>query len=59
MGGRSKHDDFFIIIVIGLCKFVPYLFVNSTPKTSDKKATNGDCHAMLKVIQHGMTIPKF
>jgi hypothetical protein len=33
--------------------------VNSTPKTSDKKATNGNRHAMLKVIQHGVTIAEF
>jgi hypothetical protein len=36
-----------------------YFVVNSTPKTSDKKATNGDRHPMLKVIQHGLTITKF
>jgi hypothetical protein len=59
MGGRGECDDFFIVVVIGLCKCILYVFVNSTPKTSDKKATNGDCHAMLKVIQHGMTITKF
>jgi hypothetical protein len=35
------------------------IFVNSVPKTSYKKATNGDCHAMLKVIQHGVTNTKF
>jgi hypothetical protein len=35
------------------------IFVNSALKTSDKKATNGDHHAMLKVIQHGVTIAKF
>jgi hypothetical protein len=60
MGGQSKHDDYFIIIVVGSCKkYVPYFFVNSTPKTSDRKATNGDRHAMLKVIQHWVTIAKF
>jgi hypothetical protein len=59
MGGQSKHDEFFIVVIVGLCKCVPYLFVNSTPKTSDKKATNGNHHAMLKVIQHGVTIAKF
>jgi hypothetical protein len=35
------------------------IFVKSALKTSDKKATNGDHHAMLKVIQHGVTIAKF
>jgi hypothetical protein len=59
MGGRSKHDEFFIVVIVSLCKCVPYFFVNSTSKTSDKKATNGDRHAMLKVIQHGVTIAKF
>jgi hypothetical protein len=59
MGGQSEHDIFFIIVVVGLRKYVMYFFVKSTPKTSDKKATNGDHHAMLKAIQHGMTIAKF
>jgi hypothetical protein len=35
------------------------IFVNSALKTSDKKATNGNHHAMLKVIQHGVTIAIF
>jgi hypothetical protein len=35
------------------------IFVNSTPKTSDKKATNGNCQATLKVIQRGVTIAKY
>jgi hypothetical protein len=35
------------------------IFVKSALKTSDKKSTNGDHHAMLKVIQHGVTIAKF
>jgi hypothetical protein len=35
------------------------IFVNSAPKTSDKKATNGNRHAMLNVIQHGVMIAKF
>ncbi len=35
------------------------IFVKSTPKTSDKKATNGNHHTMLKVIQHGVMIAKF
>jgi hypothetical protein len=34
-------------------------FVKSTPKTSDKKAKNGDHHDMLKVIQHAMRIAEF
>jgi hypothetical protein len=33
--------------------------VNSALKTSDKKATNGDHQAMLKVIQCGLTITEF
>jgi hypothetical protein len=60
MSGRSERDEFFIVVVVGSRKCIPYFFVNSTPKNSDKKkATNGDHHAMLKVIQHGMTIAKF
>jgi hypothetical protein len=59
MGGRSERDDFFIIVVIGSRKYILFFFVKSTPKTSDKKATNGDHHAMLKVIQHGLTIAEF
>jgi hypothetical protein len=59
MVGRSERDDFFIIIVVGSCKYVPYFFVNNTSKTSDKKATNGDRHVMLKGIQHVVTIAKF
>jgi hypothetical protein len=38
------------------------IFVKSTPKTSNKKALNCDCHGMLKVIQliqHAVTIAKF
>jgi hypothetical protein len=59
MGGQSKCDDFFIIFGVGSQKCIPYFFVNSTPKTSDKRATNGNRHTMLKVIQHGVTIAKF
>ncbi len=33
--------------------------MKSTPKTSDKKTTNGDHDGMLKVIQHAVTIAKF
>jgi hypothetical protein len=28
-------------------------------QTATKKTANGDRHAMLKVIQHGMTIAKY
>jgi hypothetical protein len=28
-------------------------------QTATKKTANGDCHAMLKVIQHGVTIAKY
>jgi hypothetical protein len=31
----------------------------STQNTTDKKATNGNYQAMLKVIQHGATIAKY
>ncbi len=50
---------FFIIVIIGLQKYVPYFFVMSTQNTADKKTTNGDCHAMLKVKQRGVTIAKY
>jgi hypothetical protein len=59
MGGWSKRNEFFIVVVVGSCKCVPFFLVNSTLKTSDKKATNGNHHAMLKVIQHGMTIAEY
>jgi hypothetical protein len=59
MGGRSKRDDIFIIIVVGLRKYVQYFFVMSTQNTTDKKTTNGNRHAMLKVIQHGVTITQY
>jgi hypothetical protein len=35
------------------------IFVKSTPKIIDKKATNGDRHGTLKVIQRAMTIAEF
>jgi hypothetical protein len=53
---KATTDDGVIVVVTVLLRTI---FVKSTPKTSDKKATNGDCHTMLKVIQHGMTIGKF
>jgi hypothetical protein len=63
MGGRSKHEDFFITVIVGLRKIemriVPYFCVNSTPKTSDKLETNGDRHRMSKVIQRVVAIAKF
>jgi hypothetical protein len=43
-------------VVIVVMVLLRTIFVNSAPKTSDKKATNGDGHAMSKVIQHGVTI---
>jgi hypothetical protein len=46
-------------VVVVVTVLLGTIFVNSALKTSDKKATNGDCHAMLKVVQHGMTIAEF
>jgi len=34
------------------------LFLSTSPSTT-KKTTKGDRHAMLKVIQHGVTIAKY
>jgi hypothetical protein len=46
-------------VIITVTVLFLYFFVNSVLKTSDKKATNGNCHAMLKVIQDGVMIAKF
>jgi hypothetical protein len=35
------------------------IFVKSTPKTIDKKATNGDRNGTLKMIQRAVTIAEF
>ncbi len=61
MGGRSEGDDFLLSLSLACANENMYciFFVKSTPKTSDNKATNGDRHAMLKVIQHGVMIAKF
>jgi len=32
---------------------------NAFSRTATKKTANGDRHAMLKVIQHGVTIAKY
>jgi hypothetical protein len=44
-----------VVITVLLCT----IFVKSTPKTSDKKATNSDRHGTLKVIQRAVTIAEF
>jgi hypothetical protein len=46
-------------VVVIITVILPNILVNSMLKTCDKKATNGNRHAMLKVIQHGITIAKF
>jgi hypothetical protein len=51
----ATDDGFLVIVMVLLCT----IFVNSALKISVKKTTNGDFHAMLKVIQHGVTIAKF
>jgi hypothetical protein len=56
----ATNDGIVVVLTVLLCT----IFVNSTLKTSDKKATNGDHHAMLKVIQqaviqHGVMMAKF
>jgi hypothetical protein len=49
----ATNDD---VVVVAMVLLRSIIFVNSAPKTSDKKATNGECHTMLKVNQHGVTI---
>jgi hypothetical protein len=51
----ATEDGVLVIVTVLLCT----IFVNSALKISDKKTTNGNCQAMLKVIQHGVTIAKF
>jgi hypothetical protein len=49
-------DDGVIVVITVLLHTI---FVKSTPKTIGKKATNGDRHGTLKVIQRAVTITKF
>jgi hypothetical protein len=44
-----------VVVTVLLCT----IFVKSTPKTIDKKATNGNHNSTLKVIQRAVTIAKF
>jgi hypothetical protein len=50
-------DDGVVVVVVTV--LLHTIFVKSTPRTSDKKATNGDRHSTLKVIQHAVTIAEF
>ncbi len=55
---QSKRDDFVIIVVVGSCTHPNNAF-HCVFANSYKKTANGNRHAMLKVIQHGVTIAKY
>jgi hypothetical protein len=51
----TTNDGVVVIVTV----LLQTIFVKSTPKTSDKKATNGNRHSTLKVIQCAVTIAEF
>jgi hypothetical protein len=50
-------DDGAVVVVMVLLRTT--IFVTSTPKTIDNKATNGDRHGTLKMIQRALMIAEF
>jgi hypothetical protein len=57
MAGRASV---MMLLSLSLLAHAPTIILCSAVflQTNTRKATNGDCHAMLKVIQCGLVIPK-
>jgi hypothetical protein len=58
-GGRSEGDDFCHHCHRWLTHAPIIMHFAVFSQTATKKTANGDRHAMLKMIQHGVTIAKY